>query len=145
MIFTKMAPTIFIKFCGFIVNSIPNNAILANFPGKIPETGKIYFKFFPSPNSGPKPTHQSRWNSICRVLLQISLSITFVFDLPFKLRVVHVRKKCKIFYFLKNGSNEIDQILWVYSTVHSKPNNAHFRFFLKKSLKLKKKISVTVA
>ena len=41
-----MAPTILIKFCGFIVHSKPNNVILANFPGKIPETWKISFLIF---------------------------------------------------------------------------------------------------
>ena len=65
-----------------------------NFPGKIPETGKIYFKFFPSPNSGPKPTHQSRSNSICRVPLQISPAcFFFLFRPPLKLRVVYLRNK----------------------------------------------------
>ena len=44
-IFSKMAPTILIKFCGFIVQSKDNNVTLSAFPGKIPETGKIYFKF----------------------------------------------------------------------------------------------------
>ena len=55
--FSKMAQTILIKFCGLIVHSKPNNVILANFSGKIPETGKICLKFFLSPNVGPKPTH----------------------------------------------------------------------------------------
>ena len=41
-----MAPTILIKFCGLIVHSKPNNVILANFLGKIPETGKIFLNFF---------------------------------------------------------------------------------------------------
>ena len=59
-----MAPTILIKFCGLIVHSKPDNVILANFPGKIPETGKIFLNFFSSPNAGPKPTNQSRSNSI---------------------------------------------------------------------------------
>ena len=74
-----MAPTIFIKFCGLIVHSKPNNLILENFPGKIPETGKIFVKSFPSPNAGPKPTHQSRSKSISRVLSQISRSLVFSF------------------------------------------------------------------
>ena len=48
LIFSKMAPMILIKFCGFIVglHSKPNYMILSAFPGKIPETRKLYFKFF---------------------------------------------------------------------------------------------------
>ena len=60
-----MAPTILIKFCGFIVHSKPNNMTLSAFPGKIPETRKIVFNFLSvaSPNVGPKPNDQSRSNS----------------------------------------------------------------------------------
>ena len=43
--FLKMAPTILIKFCGLIEHSKPNNMTLTAFPGKIPETRKIVFKF----------------------------------------------------------------------------------------------------
>ena len=46
LVFSKMAPTIFIKCCGFIVHSKPNNITLSAFPGKIPETWKIFLKFF---------------------------------------------------------------------------------------------------
>ena len=67
-----MSSTIFIKFCVFIVHSKPNNMTLSAFPGKIPETGKIYLKFFLSPNAGPKPIHQSRSKSISRVVYKIS-------------------------------------------------------------------------
>ena len=70
-----MAITILIKFCGFIVHTKHNNMTLSAFPGKIPETGKIYFNFFSSPNAGPKRIHQSRSNSISRVLLQISQAV----------------------------------------------------------------------
>ena len=45
--------------------------------------------------------------------MQISLALFFVFDLPSKLRVVYIRKK---FHFLKNGSNDFHQILWIYCT-----------------------------
>ena len=44
-IFSKMAPTKLIKFCGVIVHSKPNNMTLSAFPGKIPETRKIDFNF----------------------------------------------------------------------------------------------------
>ena len=40
----------------------------------------------------------------------------FIFSLSLKLRVVHIRKFVMVFEFLKNGNNEIDQILWDYST-----------------------------
>ena len=42
----KWAPTIFIKFCGFIVHSNPNNKALSAFPGKILVTRIIFFNFF---------------------------------------------------------------------------------------------------
>ena len=41
-----MALTILIKFCEFIVHSKSNNMTLPAFPGKIPETGKIFLKIF---------------------------------------------------------------------------------------------------
>ena len=43
--FSKMALTILIKLCGFIVHSKTNNMTLSAFLGKIPETRKIVFKF----------------------------------------------------------------------------------------------------
>ena len=107
-----MAPTTLIKFCGFIVSSKPNNMALSTFPRKIPETN---FFFCPSPNVEPEPSDKSRSNSIYSVLSQISLFLVFVSDIPLKLRVGHTRK-ILIFYFLKNDSNDFDQILWVYST-----------------------------
>ena len=60
----------------------------------------------PSPNIEPKPTHQSRWKSISRVLSQISRTFVLVFPLPLRLRVVHI-KKYKISIF-SNGSNDFD-------------------------------------
>ena len=43
--FSKMALTILIKFCGFIVHSKPNNMTLSAFPGEIPATRKIVINF----------------------------------------------------------------------------------------------------
>ena len=100
-IFSKVALTILINFFEFIVYSKSNNMALSTFSGKIPETGKIFFIFFVSPNVGPKPTDQSRTNSIYIVLLQISLIPIFLFDVSSKLRVVHIRKKFKILIFSK--------------------------------------------
>ena len=45
LIFSKMAPTIFIKFYGFIVYLKHNNMTLLAFTEKIPETRKIAFNF----------------------------------------------------------------------------------------------------
>ena len=115
LIFSKMAPTILIEFCGFIVHSKPNNTTLSAFPGKIPGTRKIVFLIFcPSPNVVPKPTDQSCSNSISGVPLQI-FSVSF-FYLPSKWTVVHIRKKLKMFVYWKNCFNDIHKILWIYST-----------------------------
>ena len=93
-ILSKMARTIFIKFCGFIIHSNPKNMALSDFPEKILVIRNIiFFIFYPSPNVAPKPTGRSRSHSIPRVPLQISLATFFVLDLPPKLRVVHIRKK----------------------------------------------------
>ena len=101
-IFSKMAPTSLIKFCGFIVHSKPNSMTLSAFPGKIPETRKIVFNFLSaSPNVAPKPTGQSHSKSISKAPLQTSLAHFFVFDLHPQLRVVHIRKKFKICIFSK--------------------------------------------
>ena len=135
----KKAQTILIKFGEFIVHSKPNSVILANFPGKIPETGKIFFKSFPSPNAGPKPNHQSRSNSIYRILLQIFLAIIFVFDPPLKLRVVHIGKSYKISILSKLAPTK--SIKFCRFTVHSKPNNEILANFPEKSLKLEKKFN----
>ena len=92
-----MAPTILIKFCGFIVglHSNANNMTLSAFPGKIPDVA-------------PEPTDESRLNWISTVLSQISGAGFLVFLLPLKLRVVHLRKNLKKNYFLKNDSNDFD-------------------------------------
>ena len=74
-----MAPTNLIKFYELIVHSKLNNMTLSAFPGNIPETEKYIFKFFPSPNAGPKLTHQSRSKSISRVFSQISRTLYFSF------------------------------------------------------------------
>ena len=54
--------------------------------------------FCPSSDIAPKPTSRSRSHSISRVPLQISLARLFVFDLPSKLKVVHIRNKNKILF-----------------------------------------------
>ena len=109
-IFSKMASTISIKFCGFIVHSKHNNMTLSAFPGKIPDTGKTYFQFFPSPNAGPKLTHQSSSKSISRVLSQISRTLVFSFHPNPKIKgSSHKKKIKKILFYQKwlqlNSSN----------------------------------------
>ena len=74
-----------------------------------------------TPNVAPKPTHQSRSDSISRALLQISLALIFVFNLPLKLRVVYIRKKFKISIFSKITSTNLMKFCGF--IVHSKPNN----------------------
>ena len=97
-IFSKMAQTIFIKFCGFIVHSNHKNMELSAFPEKILVNRKIFI-FYPSLNVAPKPTDQSCSNSIFRVVLQLSPASPFHFwpTLNIKgtimLRVVHIRNK----------------------------------------------------
>ena len=92
LIFSKMAPTIFIKFCGSIVYSKPNNMVLSAFPGKSLKLKNI-LNFFSSPNIGPEPTDQSRLNSIYRILLQIFLAIIFCFLPTLKIKGSSHKKK----------------------------------------------------
>ena len=77
-----MAPTIFIKFCGFIAHSNLNNMALSVFPKKILVTSIIYFFliFYLSPNLAPKPTDKFCSNSIFRALLQLSPVHPFSFS-----------------------------------------------------------------
>ena len=49
----------------------------------------------PLPNVVPKPTERSSSHSISRILLQISQTVFLVFDLPLKLRVLHIRNNKK--------------------------------------------------
>ena len=55
----------------------------------------IFFRL----NAGHKPSHQSRSNSMYKVHLQISLALIFIFDLPLKPKVVHIRKNYKLSIF----------------------------------------------
>ena len=125
-----MALTILIKFCGFIEHSILNNMTLSAFPGKIPETIRIVLIFCPSGKITPKPTDQSCSNSISGVPLQISLPVLSVFELPQKLRIVHIRKKFKISIFSKMAPT----ILFKYCgyIVYLKPNNMALSAFPEK-------------
>ena len=127
-----MAPTILIKFCVLIVYSKLNNVILANFPGKIPETGKIFFKFFfPSPNAGPKPTHQSRSKSMSRILSQISRILVFSFHPNPKIKGSSHKKEFKNLIFSKMAPTIL--IKFCVLIVYSKPNNAILAKFSRKN------------
>ena len=110
-----MAQTILIKFCEFIVYLKPNNMTLSVLPEKrIPEIRKIVFNFLfiAWPDVASEPTNQSRSRSKYRVPLPISPARFLVFDLPLKLRIVHITKN---FHLLKNGYNDFHKILWVYT------------------------------
>ena len=99
---------------------------------------KYILNFFPSPNAGPKPTHQSRSNSIYRILLQIFLAIIFVFYLPLKLKVVHIRKNCKISIFSKMAPTKLIKFCSFTVALHSKPNNVTLSAFPEKILVIRK-------
>ena len=73
--FSKMALTILIKFCGFYYIRSPTISHYWLFPEESLKLEKQFLIFCSSPNVAPKPTDQSRSNSISRVLLEISLAI----------------------------------------------------------------------
>ena len=83
------------------------------------------------PNVAPKPTGQSSSHSISRVPLQISSAHCFVFDLPLNLRVVHIRKKFKIFIFSKMAPIFIKFCAFI---AHSNLNNKALSSFPEKIL-----------
>ena len=113
LIFSKMAPMILIKFCGFIVHSKTNNMALSAFPGKI-LTRKLFLNFLSARNVAPKPTDQSCSKSIFRVLLQLSPASPFHFRHnlnikgTLKLRVVHIRNKKRSEWQTWNFTNMIN-------------------------------------
>ena len=69
----------------------------------------------------PKPIEQSRSNSISGALMEISRAFFFSFPLSLKLRVVHVRKKIKIFIFSKMAPTIF--IKFCGFRTHTKPKN----------------------
>ena len=75
------------------------------------------------PNVAPNPSDQSHSNSISRVPLQISPCPFFILYLPLKLRAVHI--KIKQLDFPKNGFNDFNKILWIYSIFETQQ---HYRF-----------------
>ena len=122
LIFSKMAPTILIKFSGFIVHSKTSNMPLSALPGKIPETGKMYLKFFfrlltQGLNQSTDLVQIRYLRSSSKYLEPLFL----VFALTLKLRVVHIRKKFKISIFSKMVPTIL--IKFYAFIVHSKPNN----------------------
>ena len=76
---SKMAPTIFIKFCGFIAHSNLINMALSAFPEKSLKLEKYFLIFYLLPNVAPKSTNKSCSNSIFRALLQLSPAHHFYF------------------------------------------------------------------
>ena len=65
-------------------------------------------------NIAPKPIDRYRWNSVFGVVCKYPGS--FIFNFP-PIRKINSRScKKKNYDFLKNGINNFDEILWVYST-----------------------------
>ena len=131
---------ILIKFCEFIVHSKPNNMTLLAFSEKSLKLEKWLLIFC----LAPKPTDQSCSNSLSGVPLQISPACFFVFELPSKLRVVHIRKKFKISIFSKMAVSIFSKmaltLLFKFCVliVHSKPNNMILSAFPGKILETRK-------
>ena len=90
-----------------------------------------------SPNNAPKPIDRYRWNSISGVLSKYPGLLFSISPLPLKLTIVHIRKEKKS-DFLKNGINNFDEILWVYSSfdIQQYDTRGLSGFFRKKSMKL---------
>ena len=109
-----MAPTIFIKFCDFIVHSNSKNMTLSAFLGKTLVTRHFFLIFYPFPNVAPKPTDQSCSNSISMDLWQISPAHSSHFQPSLNiegtlmLRVVHVRNKKRTDWQTWNFTNMIN-------------------------------------
>ena len=109
-----MAPTIFIKFCWFIILRIPKNMALSAFPGKLLLARKLFFNFVCAPNVAPEPTDQYCSNSIFTVILQLSAASPFHFrpTLNIKgtlmLRVVHIRNEKRTEWQTGNFTNMIN-------------------------------------
>ena len=117
-----------------------HNITLPIFPGKSLKLEK-YFFYSPcdaSSNITPKPTDQSRSNSLSRVLLQIFLGFIFffIFDQPSQLWVV-LLKQSKFRFSKKNGFGNFHRICWVCRTFH--PTIWHHGILPENSLKVKKK------
>ena len=113
------------------------------FSRKILETRNFFLIFCLSRNVGPKPTDQSCSNSIsgspCKYFLSPFFFLSFLFfffDLLSKWRVVHIRKKLKMFVFRKNSSTIF--IKFCEFLVHSNLNNMTLSAIHVKSFKLKK-------
>ena len=83
-----MAPTIFIKFCGFIVHSNLNNMTLSAVPGKSLKLKKYFFIFYSSHSVATKLTDYSASNSIFRVPLEVSPARFFNIFFKFSIRRV---------------------------------------------------------
>ena len=69
--------------------------------------------------------------------MQISSARSFRIRQNLKIKGSPHKKEIENFYFLKNGSNYFDQILWVYSTFEAQQYDT-IGFSQKKSLKLEK-------
>ena len=87
----------------------------------------IFLIFFPPLTQGLNQLINLVQSPYIYILLQIFLAIIFVFDLPLRLRVVHIGKNYKISIFSKTASTKL--IKFCRFTVHSKPNNVTLSAF----------------
>ena len=104
LIFSKMAPTILIKFCGFIVQSKHNNMTLSAFPEKSLKLEKYILIFFRLLTQGLNELInlvQNRYLGSCRKYLE---PFFFSFHPNPKIKGSSHKKKNKKIDFLKNGS-----------------------------------------
>ena len=106
-----MAPTKLIKFCGFTVHSKPYNVTLSAFPEKIPEIEKKNLTFLCDRRLTECLTQLTNLIQFRYLgpLANISITFFFILDLLLKLRVLHIRKKLKIYfssfrYFFRENS-----------------------------------------
>ena len=133
-----LALTALIKFCGFIVHSKPNNVILANFPGKIPETGKHFLNLFRLQTQGLIQLInlvQTRHIGLSYKYLQLVLFIYlffFCFRSTLKIKGSSHKEKINLFIFSKIvqrfSSNFVGLLLIRTPTIW------HCLFFSRKSL-----------
>ena len=132
-----MALTILIKFWGlqYIRSPIIRNYQL--FKEKSLKLEKQFLIFCQSAQIAPKPNDQCRSYSISRVPLQISSARFFsVFELPPKLRVVHIKKKFKISIFSKMAITILFKFCGF--IVYWKPKNITISAFPEKILETRK-------
>ena len=115
-----------------------HNIRLPIFSGKSLKLAFFLFSVWKSSNIAPKPTDQSSSNPLSRVLLQIFVGGSFIFDELSQLRIVHLRKNVN-FYFQKMTNDFHHFFLFI---EHPKPNNMTQSDFIGKFPRGKKKFYI---